>query len=910
MVRSVFAFLFLFLLAFPAFSQEWIIREYWQQSLGMPGPRGVVTEHFEYRAQGDRVYVRHSIGPPDEPYREVELPGTARRIAATADRLYVWVGESLLLEFRVGRDGPQEPGYLLPSDFPAALEALRRSEPPPPPGAVAAEAGAAVVINPARLLVANSGGGVSSAGISGDSVTAVDTATNQVIGTIALSAGDAPTDVAVAPDNSSAYTANFGCRTCSDRGVSILDPDGLRAVGRISAGPFPAVLVITSDGSRLYVAEGRNVRAFDTRNNNLAGLADVGVTVQDLALTANGKTLYVLASSPSRQLDRLFVINTATMTVASTYNLPDNSGCAIFALSPDERRLYVSCVTNPRLLLLDASSGQTINTILTAATLGLTFSPNGKKLYATHAESATVEVLDPSTGTRLKQMATGNFPAGIVVNKTGTRGYVANVGGNSVTVLDLVNESPIANVRVGPEPFAVALTTPPPEFSATPLQLTFNAGANQTNPPPQNVALSVNQAGAFTWTAAVSTQSGGNWLSVSPTSGTFPTTVEVSAKIAGLTIGNYSGTVTITVPNTVNSPQNISVSLRVTPTGMLVLSASEVTFPSVVTAPPPAPKVVQITNNGVGSLTWRAVVTAGAGPWLNLNPASGTTPGTLTVGVNPQGFPAGRLEATVSLSSPEATNSPQSFRVVYTLLPGPSVPLGAVVNAASFAQGAAVTPGSLVSIFGTNFGPASALGATTLPLPIVLGDVKVIMGGFAAPLIFVSGTQINCQVPFELTGQTNVSLVVQSGAASSAAVNVLLAPAAPGIFTVALGGRTQGAILNKDNTLNTPSNPARAGEIVQIFATGQGAVTNTPPSGAPAASSPLSSTPTTPTVLIGGRQGEVVFSGLTPGLVGLWQINAVVPVGMPLGDSVPVQIVHGGTISNSALMAVVPPESP
>lgn len=340
-----------------------------------------------------------------------------------------------------------------------------------------------------------------------------------------------------------------------------------------------------------------------------------------------------------------------------------------------------------------------------------------------------------------------------------------------------------------------------PMVNALPAQLNFAAKVGQGNPQSQNVALSVNQAGAFAWTAAASTNGGGPWLALLPATGTFPATASVSVNISGLTEGTYNGAITITVPNTGNSPLTISVVL-------------------LIAAAPPA--------------------------------------------ISP----------------------------------------GGIVNAASFAPGALAAAGELVSIFGSNFGVATPLSASNLPLPTVMGGVKVIMGGIAAPLIFVSAGQINCQVPYELAGQGSVQVVVQSGTTSSPPATQALALAAPGVFTVTLNGRTQGAILNQDSALNTPANPAKPGDIVQIFATGPGPLTGGPKSGEAAPSSPPATTQTLPVVTIGGKPAQVSFSGLTPGLVGLWQINATVPTDVPISDVVTVQVQQGGATSNTTTLAV------
>lgn len=101
------------------------------------------------------------------------------------------------------------------------------------------------------------------------------------------------------------------------------------------------------------------------------------------------------------------------------------------------------------------------------------------------------------------------------------------------------------------------------------------------------------------------------------------------------------------------------------------------------------------------------------------------------------------------------------------------------------------------------------------------------------------------------------------------------------------------------------SNPATPGTTyIQIYCTGLGQVTNTPPTGYPALADPLSATPTTPIVTIGGVSTLATFSGLAPGYVGLYQVNALVPAGVLGGAAVPVTISMGGTTSNAVTIAV------
>jgi len=107
--------------------------------------------------------------------------------------------------------------------------------------------------------------------------------------------------------------------------------------------------------------------------------------------------------------------------------------------------------------------------------------------------------------------------------------------------------------------------------------------------------------------------------------------------------------------------------------------------------------------------------------------------------------------------------------------------------------------------------------------------------------------------------------------------------------------------------LVTASNPAQRGQYIVIYANGLGAVDNPPPSGeatpSPTAAQPLASTLVTPTVTIGGVAATVLFSGLTPGSIGLYQIDVVVPPNAPTGVQ-PVAIAQNGVSSQPANLPI------
>ena len=248
----------------------------------------------------------------------------------------------------------------------------------------------------------------------------------------------------------------------------------------------------------------------------------------------------------------------------------------------------------------------------------------------------------------------------------------------------------------------------------------------------------------------------------------------------------------------------------------------------------------------------------------------------------------------------------------------PTVIAGGVVNGASFAKGQPVSPGGLVSIFGT--GLVSKLAeADTIPLSNKLGGVTVTFADLPpAPLLAVvpgvpgqSDDQINLQLPWEIgTGTGTVNVMVTNANGTSMPVAVNFAPSMPGIFTASAGGQLYAiAVNNSDSSLVWPmglaanAHPATAGNVLIIYATGLGAVNHTPEDGG--LPSVLSSTIATPTVLFGGVPATVLFSGLAPQFVGVNQLNVKVPAGVTAGSAVPLQIeVNGFTSANTTVVAI------
>jgi uncharacterized protein (TIGR03437 family) len=215
-----------------------------------------------------------------------------------------------------------------------------------------------------------------------------------------------------------------------------------------------------------------------------------------------------------------------------------------------------------------------------------------------------------------------------------------------------------------------------------------------------------------------------------------------------------------------------------------------------------------------------------------------------------------------------------------------------VVNGASFAPALnPISPGSIVSLFGSGLAPRQS-SAETLPLPVSLEDVSVTVNGVTAPLFFVSPGQVNVQAPFGLTGDS-ATIAVTYGGEQSNEVVVRLARSSPGIFAYADGQSPQrGVILHADYSLVTPDAPAQPGETVLIWLTGLGGLLPAVPTGAGNPGDPLSSA-IDPRIQIwfGGQVADkLTYAGGAPFFAGLNQINAVIPTTVQTGTNIPVAI--------------------
>ena len=226
------------------------------------------------------------------------------------------------------------------------------------------------------------------------------------------------------------------------------------------------------------------------------------------------------------------------------------------------------------------------------------------------------------------------------------------------------------------------------------------------------------------------------------------------------------------------------------------------------------------------------------------------------------------------------------------------VPSNGIAEAATSTVPLGFAPGSYISIYGSNLSLASQ-GDSTAELPYSLSTVSVgffaANGRFPGRLEFVGPGQVNVQIPWELQGQTSAQFVLNSGFTPSAAVTIPLARSSPGVFTNGT------AITDAYYKVITNAYPAQRGNTIILWMNGLGPVNLQVPTGEPTPPYPAQTsdgfvhTLDTPTVKIGGVPATVIFSGLSPGSVGLYQVNVTLPANTPTGSQDLIVSIGGAT---------------
>ncbi len=278
--------------------------------------------------------------------------------------------------------------------------------------------------------------------------------------------------------------------------------------------------------------------------------------------------------------------------------------------------------------------------------------------------------------------------------------------------------------------------------------------------------------------------------------------------------------------------------------------------------------------------------------WLSLSQYAGIGPATVSLGVDATGFEPGVYRATIVLQSPNSVPQWISVPVMWVNAPVPAgTAISAVGNALSF--GSPTSPGMIMAVYGTELANATQ-SATGLPLGVSLSGVSATVNGWPAPLFYVSPSQLNIQLPYEVGSGPAVLGIDNNGQIGG--FQFQISPASPGILT------SNGSIY--------PNASAQQGAYATMYVTGAGELSQPLSSGVPASAGvPASSLPVPLlplSVTVGGVPAPVQFAGATPDVVGLIQVNFVVPTTVAAGVQ-PVVITVGGYPGVSANLTVTAP---
>ncbi len=515
--------------------------------------------------------------------------------------------------------------------------------------------------------------------------------------------------------------------------------------------------------------------------------------------------------------------------------------------------------------------------------------------------------LNPSAG---QSTPTASSQLTATANPTGLAAG-AYYGLIRITDPQSLNSPQYATAVLNVEPATVG-----PDADMKPGGLFFTAAPGGSAPGPQTLQIFVSSDTPVAFQAAASSNDGASWLSIGQPTGTAstqtPAQITVSVNPTGLKPGVYTGDVSVSFSNQTIRTANIT--LVVLEAGGTAASSStassgkdrgascapsqlSLTSTSLVNAfasPAgwPTPLTVRATDDcGNGAAGAQVVATFSNGdPPLNLsktNPAAALFSGTwapkntaaqMTVTIN--GLAPGLATATAQLTGTVGATT------------APSLSPNGTLNNLNPAPGAAVAPGTVAQVFGGGLTPSTTIPGL-LPLPTLFQGTSVLVGAYLAPLYSLSDGQLDVQVPTELTPNRQYSILVSNGAAFTLPDTLTTTDVSPGLLNFAQ---------HADFSTISATSPATAGETIILYLVGMGATNPAIASGA-ASPSPPANVTNPPAVTINGQSASVSFAGLTPGLVGLYQINVQVPAGTASGSAT-VAVTQNNAVSNTVTIPI------
>jgi uncharacterized protein (TIGR03437 family) len=465
--------------------------------------------------------------------------------------------------------------------------------------------------------------------------------------------------------------------------------------------------------------------------------------------------------------------------------------------------------------------------------------------------------------------------------------------------------------------YDVANAASPPAPDPSPEGLVFIGVAKGAQPPSQIETVNTSSSQAVPFTASATTSDGMNWLSVSPSTGVStgqnPSQVSVSVNTAPLAAGIYAGEVDIALGGSIRT---VNITLIVTPAassnalGKATTPAANCTPSKLaltqiglvnnfsIPAKWPATLVVQL-NDDCGS----AILNGSVAASFSNGDAPLTLRGDTQMGVYSATWQAGNVmpQMVVTVHAEMGSLQPATVQLNGTINPNTAPVLfkNGTVNVFYRQSGGALAPGTIVEVYGAGLASGVA-NPSVVPLPNIFNGTIVVVGGVQVPLYFLSDGQLDVEIPADLPPNQQHAIIVSANGALTIPDQIDVVPVQLGVAAYADGHAI--AQHGVDSSYVTASSPAKPGEVLVIYLSGMGATNPAVKSGdaAPGAE-PLARVTSPPSVMVDGQNSNVAFAGLTPGLVGLYQVNFTVPATARNGDLDLVVIQNGVTANITKL---------
>jgi large repetitive protein len=708
--------------------------------------------------------------------------------------------------------------------------------------------------------------------------------------------------------------------------------------GSIEVGPNSAALGLNAAGSPYSgtIRVSCTSPACAGKSHTIAVSLIVAAPPAQLSLGSPLLSFTALASNPQPMPEALSIVNAGGGSLAIQAVTASANWISVGTFSTDVAPgpgESVAISVNPAGLsagyylgavIVNSSAGSaTIPVTFLLATSGvMTLAPGGTEFSVPQGGA-----LAHTGGSYLVGVSSGsaNFNAAVLPGASWLSGGGTGIASptSPATVSFSINQSAVAALSAGFYYGTIRVSSSGVVDSPQDFQVVLNVGAagsevlpdpeaaglvfigSNTTPPAQTIQLFGSSANSIGFQTSPTVIDGSGWLTVTPQTGSVsassPTQISVTANPAGLSAGVYQGGVSFAYASSVST---VNVTLIVPPgascTGtQLVATQTALVSNFSVSAALPVPLAVQLRDtcgnaignaqvvaafsNGDAPLILSAVDTVNgiyAGSWTPRNTSSQVT-------ILTTAFAPGYTTATTQTPGQVAPDA------------APALAPNGTLDVFNPQIGAGLAPGNIVQIYGSGLaGPATA--STVLPLPTAVNGTGVTIGGLNAPLYYVSPGQINAQVPFELAAGGQYQVVVNANGALTTPQTIQLTQADPAILQF-----NSGAVVaqHHDGTLVQDSSPAAPGEFITIYLSGMGATNGPVASGAASPGNPLANVADTATLTLNGAQLPVLFEGLTPTLVGLYQIDFQVPQTLANGNYT-LSIAQSGTASNNTVLPV------